>query len=192
MLGRMIVEYGAPTLCGLKPGSLFAPRMDGARLEREMEALAPGLLERGVRMIRIDAPRGTLLMLARPAVLEEVLAGREEAAFLQALGYDTSDARQAGEQLAQRMEEDRPFPHEVGVFLGYPLEDVVGFIEHDGRDCAAQGAWKVYGDVERAERTFERFARCTQACRQLFDGGVPLHALAAKSVSTNGPMYGMI
>ena len=37
------------------------------------------------------------------------------------------------------------FPHEIGVFLGYPLEDVVGFIRHRGKCFTCCGCWKSYG-----------------------------------------------
>lgn len=36
------------------------------------------------------------------------------------------------------------FPHEMGILLGYPSEDVSGFIEHKGRDFLYSGYWKVY------------------------------------------------
>ena len=51
------------------------------------------------------------------------------------------------------------FPHEMGIFLGYPLEDVKGFIEHEGKDYLYQGYWKVYGDVEKCEKMFSVYNR---------------------------------
>ena len=39
------------------------------------------------------------------------------------------------------------FPHEIGIFLGYPLADVAGFIRNKGRNCKCIGTWKVYGDA---------------------------------------------
>ena len=62
------------------------------------------------------------------------------------------------------------FPHEIGVFLGYPLDDVRGFIEnpHGGKVC---GTWKVYGDEAQAEKAFERFKRCSACiCRHMDSG----------------------
>lgn len=177
MLGRMMVDYGAPTLCGVKPGSLFAPHMDEGRLKREMSALAPELEARGVRVMPIDAPWGTLMLLVRMDMLRDVLGDARTARFLERRGYDASDAETALDQLARRMDAGGAFPHEVGVFLGYPLCDVEGFIENGGRGCAAQGLWKVYGDVDGARRMFDCFNRCTAACRRLFDGGVPLYDL---------------
>ena len=46
------------------------------------------------------------------------------------------------------------FPHELGIFLGYPLADVKGFIEHNGKDFLYQGYWKVYENVEERKKMF--------------------------------------
>ena len=45
------------------------------------------------------------------------------------------------DHLDKRMEET-DFPHEIGIFLGYPLSDVLGFINNE--TCCCMGAWKVY------------------------------------------------
>lgn len=62
------------------------------------------------------------------------------------------------------------FPHEIGVFLGYPLGDVCGFLR-DPDGCILCGAWKVYENVGEAARTFERFRRCSACiCRHMDRG----------------------
>lgn len=67
------------------------------------------------------------------------------------------------------------FPHEIGIFLGYPLADVEGFIRNHGRDYIFCGMWKVYQRVTVAESAFQCFhqlkARAiglTETKRQLF------------------------
>ena len=74
------------------------------------------------------------------------------------------------ELLAQRLAGGE-FPHEVGLFLGYPPEDVAAFCRHRGRDFKVCGCWKVYCDVEGALRCFRRYRRCREAlCRRLEEG----------------------
>ena len=46
------------------------------------------------------------------------------------------------------------FPHEVGLFLGYPLDDVTGFIEQKGKNYKCCGIWKVYGDPQQTQDIF--------------------------------------
>ena len=59
----------------------------------------------------------------------------------------------------------------MGLFLGYPPEDVEGFRLHRGRDYKLSGCWKVYSDVERARQCFRRYELCRAAlCRRLREG----------------------
>ncbi len=46
------------------------------------------------------------------------------------------------------------FPHEIGLFLGYPLTDVEGFIHNHGRNYLLCGMWKVYSRIQVAESAF--------------------------------------
>lgn len=52
---------------------------------------------------------------------------------------------------------EKEFPHEVGIFLGYPIWDVEEFIEHKGLDYKLCGYWKVYHDVEGAKEKFKEY-----------------------------------
>ena len=74
--------------------------------------------------------------------------------------------------------ESGDFPHEVGLFLSYPPEDVQGFIDHRAMDFKCAGLWKVYGDQQRAQALFDRFRRCTQRYCALWQTGLRLEQLA--------------
>ena len=65
----------------------------------------------------------------------------------------------------------------MGLFLGYPLEDVKGFIANGGRNCTCCGCWKCYGDPEEARRRFARYRRCTALYRRRFAQGATLSQL---------------
>jgi hypothetical protein len=91
------------------------------------------------------------VLLYSPKTLSEALAGEEAQELLKALGYERPHAADAClEELSRRFKSDS-FPHEIGLFLGYPAEDVRGFVEKR-QDChRIPGArWKVYGDPARS------------------------------------------
>ena len=69
------------------------------------------------------------------------------------------------------------FPHEIGLFLGYPPEDVAGFIANNARNCKCCGCWKVYGDEAKAKETFRRFRRCAEEYYRLWSSGYSLSQL---------------
>ena len=72
----------------------------------------------------------------------------------------------------------KEFPHEIGIFLGYPLADVVGFIEHQGHDYVYCGYWKVYGDLRSAVKSFDIYKNCTTYCKDRFEHGDTVLELA--------------
>ena len=74
-------------------------------------------------------------------------------------------------QLSERIRCSGEFPHEIGVFLGYPVEDVIGFMENKGKNYVLCKYWKVYHHAERAKHTFESYDRCRAfLCNQLNQG----------------------
>ena len=177
---EQLVEYCAPTLAGLKVGSLFryVPEAD-ARMEELIFLCNQRLAGKGVCLTALGkCPRGQgyLVYLYRPGALAAVMSEGAVTAFLGECGYDSSLPELALSRLSQRME-GGCFPHEIGVFLGYPLEDVLGFIENGGQNYRCCGCWKVYGDPGRANRQFARFRRCTTVYRRLHRRGVSLERL---------------
>lgn len=45
-------------------------------------------------------------------------------------------------------------PHEMGIFLGFPLNDVICFMKHPNEKSLLSGYWKVYSNVNYAEKKF--------------------------------------
>jgi hypothetical protein len=73
--------------------------------------------------------------------------------------------------LRQKFEQFRQFPHEVGLFLGYPPDDVLGFMKHKGQNYKLNGCWKVYGNVEKAKNNFLCYELCRQYMRSYLQRG---------------------
>ena len=148
-----LIEHCSPTLAGVKPASLFrfCPR-DSALFARRFLALRQQFAARGLRLVKGCRRTGSyLLYLYRERDLAEVLGRREHRDFLRAMGYTPWEAPgDCLRQLAARLCLEEEFPHEIGVFLGYPLDDVKGFIRHKGRDYTFCGCWKCYGDPQAA------------------------------------------
>lgn len=74
--------------------------------------------------------------------------------------------------------ESGDFPHEVGLFLSYPPEDVKGFINHCANDFKCAGLWKVYGNEEKARSLFAKYKKCTEIYCALWQSGSKLEQLA--------------
>jgi len=112
-----------------------------------------------------------LLYVYHETLLAMQLAQPEIMRFLEQFGYtDNMTICERLAHLASRMQCGN-FPHEIGVFLGYPLADVQGFIANHGKNCLLCGCWKVYSDPESARRTFANYDRCREIlCDKLQQG----------------------
>ena len=179
-----LINQCAPTLTGIKPASLFRFQAESVAAVRDSAAhwnqkLAP--LGLTVRILgEYAASCACMIYVGRENWIRQLLRDDKISAFLKDRGYRISeDVNRMLEQLSDRFKREQEFPHEIGVFLGYPLEDVVGFIEHRGRNDACCGCWKAYEHPERAERYFDCCRRCTAVCRELYRQGVPVPLLVA-------------
>ena len=91
--------------------------------------------------------------------------------LLESRGYSCGTPGRCMMQLMERLSSGGEFPHEIGLFLGYPPEDVEGFIRNKAECSKCCGHWKVYGDEHRARDLFNRYNQCTQAyCAQWMAG----------------------
>lgn len=180
---EVLVRQCAPTLAGLKVGNIFSCIGEtGPELIREIGALNRRLVPRGIRLIPIrKASRSTLIYVYRPAMLPAYVFKPEAQALLRRCGYIGSSADAYVVQLICRLASSESFPHEIGLFLGYPAEDVKGFIEHHAEDCKCCGCWKVYGDADEAQKTFCKYRKCVQVYCECLRKGVPLEKLAVKT-----------
>lgn len=181
-LQAALIEHGSPTLAGLKPASLFRFQPEkGVDFTAQFLACRKELEGRGLVLTLLKGCRKTgayLVYLYRADALEQLLNRADHRAFLQEMGYRPWKAgRDCLRQLAARLCLEGEFPHEIGVFLGYPLEDVKGFIRHKGKHFTLCGCWKCYGDPTEAARQFQRFKDCTQDYRRRFAGGATLRQL---------------
>ena len=178
---QLLAAQCAPTLAGVKAASLFCWRTADARAaEATMGAWDRAMEPSGLRLrvLRRCPEEGAFLVYVyRERQLAALLADEAAADFLRAEGYRSGGCVSMLDQLAQRLGAGGAFPHEIGVFLGYPLEDVKGFICHGGRNFTCCGCWKAYGDPAQARALFSRYHRCTALYRSLLEQGVPLREL---------------
>lgn len=177
-----IIRMAAPTLAGIKTGSLFPYYYQSRReLGKEMSRINALLRARGLRLLllRLTA-RYALLYLFRPSELEKDLQDRTADELLRCAGYPCSNCGACVRYLLKRFHSGGEFPHEIGLFLSYPPEDVKGFLTDPARYKAVY-LWKVYGDEEKAKRLCAEYKKCTECYCRMWQEGCPLEKLAMAS-----------
>jgi hypothetical protein len=160
---------------GFRPAALFPLLSEGC-----LECLS-GILPPGVNLmtLRKNGAR-TLVILFEKGLLERTIAREPVRSLLSDMGYAGKKAvPETGGSLAfvyleclrQKFEEFHQFPHEIGLFLGYPPDDVLGFMKHKGQHYKLNGCWKVYGNVEKAIRDFRCYDECRRYMKTYLQGG---------------------
>ena len=175
-----LVRQCAPTLAGIKTGTIFPVPFDSLPgLTAEIRDLNRILVPKGLRLLPLRyQDRKALLYLYRPSELRKDLKDQLAGTLLAEAGYPNKGSEQCVAYLARRFRSGGEFPHEVGLFLSYPPEDVKGFINHCAGGFKCAGLWKVYGDEEKARSLFEKYKKCTEIYCTLWQSGLKLEQLA--------------
>ena len=178
----VLVRQCAPTLAGMKPGSIFCFNHSPLEVSRQKvcqwnKQLAPFGLTVQILLER-PSSSSVIVFVYRHNRLEQMLSDDAYQSFLAQAGYERTNLDDLLEQLAQRLRTQPEFPHEIGVFLGYPLRDVIGFIENHGRNFTCCGFWKSYGDPAEMQVCFACYRRCIQTYVAMFEQGIPIERLA--------------
>lgn len=181
--GRKLAFHTAPTLLGIKCASLFSLSSSEFDLDFHSQyfnrrTAAMGLASR----ILCRCKNRSLILVYSREQLAKRLSDSAVRAILERYGY-TSDMTvgECLDRLSERIGDSGSFPHEIGIFLGYPVEDVVGFIENKGENFKLCGAWKVYGSVEDARRTFADYDRCRNFLCNKLNGGADIYQTLVQS-----------
>ncbi len=179
MSEEVIVKYCSPTLAGLKTGSLFSCYYDSRNeVIGFLKGLNLSLGCKGIRFLPLRLKNKKALIYAfRPSRLFSELKNEEAQKLLSERGYRTDNCGRCLARLMKRLGKGGEFPHEIGLFLGYPVEDVKGFIENKAACAKCVGCWKVYGDAEKAQKQFERYKKCTRVYQRQYEIGKPLSRL---------------
>lgn len=180
MIEERIVRFCAPVLSGIKTGSLFNT------CGIDDDELYDGVLQAQERLARFGIKirlfftnsKKPLAYVYREKALESDLADPETQAFLTPLGYARFDVEAALSQLADRLHDYDGFPHEIGLFLSYPLADVKDFVQFGSKCAKMCGHWCVFNNEEQARKCFAAYDRCHAVCLSRYREGQPLEALA--------------
>ena len=178
----LIIKHCSPTLAGLKTANLFSCAYSRRQdVERYALAFNRRFGCKGVKMLPLDYGKTRVLIYVfRPAQLQNDLSDTQAISILKSMGYDCFDSRNCLKRLQSRMKGCPEFPHEIGLFLGYPPEDVRGFILHKGSCCKCCGCWKVYGNEEKAMRAFAKYKKCTDIYYSKWLQGTSINKLVVK------------
>lgn len=168
----------APLLVGLKVSNLYMATDEQAghifQLVADTQLACFGIF---------SAEKKAALLLYRMQPLYEYLKTPDVRRMLRSFGYQSDTltgllgdfaARYAAYQSGHGT-----FPHEMGLFLGYPPEDVEGFIENEGKNSLCTGYWKVYQNVQEKIGLFYKYDLAREKLMRVLAHGVSMQEVLA-------------
>lgn len=178
---QVLMHCGAPALCGIKTASLFSMKMElyGSGSEK-LEELSEYFAAQGIFIVPIQKKDNRMLFFVyNRELLEKRLSSKAAKEYLAGKGYPVNYGFEAVlRELLFRLMCYETFPHEIGFFLGYPLEDVIQFERLKGTGFKFSGYWKVYGDIESAMTLMNRYKNCSTYCSKQLELGNSIPAAA--------------
>lgn len=163
----------APLITGLKVSNLLI-------IPKGNEEVVKRILNRtGISFYRLIQTRTkTTFLLFRRNELEEFLSDENVKNVFIRAGYKSLQIGKILRTFSLRyeayMQGDKCFPHEMGLLLGYPVEDVVGFVENNGKNFLYSGYWKVYENQKAKVKLFDKFKVAEETLIHLLSNGLSM------------------
>ena len=173
---RLIIQNAAVLKGKRISGMLFLNDKELARISMKLHNTNISLI------ILCTCKKRHLVMVYRAKELEEHLRSKEVSDYLREFGYRRDDFISNLIRLHQRMNgfynKMKEFPHEVGVFLGYPICDIKGFLENKGERYLHSGYWKIYDNLEETRKKFLSYDEAREIAIDEFLSGRELESIA--------------
>lgn len=180
------------TLAGVKPANLVSlvnrVRPCGKNLytiwQEQKQELSSSMDMLQFRLLQ-TTERAMLLFCYHPEQLDRHLAHPGIRALLAKAGYNTAlTAEELLDELACRIRSSSAFPHEIGLFIGYPAKDVAAFMGLVKLPFTCQGPWKIYGNPEKSLCLADSFRHSRQEMiSHLSDCRSPFECIESLKVS---------
>ena len=186
---RCLVCQAGLVMTGNKPAAVFGflPRdkkcieCDRLLIRKLVAIYARNSFDAGIRIAALGwRDKRLMLLVWRPALIARLISKPSIANFLKRTDYPLSATALMSafvRKLRSYYIKEDSFPHEIGIVLGYPLEDVEGFLSDGGRGARTFGRWKVYGNVQAARKRFEELNCLEREVKRLFSEGTPLREI---------------
>lgn len=173
-LENQLVLQCAPLIAGLRMSNLLVIRK--CNLQRLHHLLEGSCIRLCVFYVEDDK---LTILLYHFNLLASYMTTRKAKDLLRMEGYDEFDIETILLIFMRRYcdyrKGERQFPHELGLLLGYPLEDVEGYIRNDGRNFLYIGYWKVYANVPAKRKIFRMFEVATEMLMEMLYQGIGVH-----------------
>ena len=175
---RLLAFHCSPALLGIKPSNLINISLkDFPNIEDIVKELNNTISYKVCLEILNITESRALVLVYQPSKLAKTIFKPENHQFLKSFDYPTNkNLSDYLDILKERIDNNGDFPHEIGVFLGYALDDIMEY-QKGNRNCLYVGYWKVFSNKEDKIKIFNQYTRCKNIVSRLLDKGYTLESI---------------
>lgn len=146
-------------IAGAKPASTLSIKKTNIKLYNSWNTYGPTFIKSmKLNYVELrDCLDATVIMVYDEFILEKHLNTKYSMDFLINLGYPTDGSITDHVNTLKLRYEKYHCPHELGLFLGIPINDVKDFMECTTKKCLLCKYWKVYNDSNKAQAIFKKY-----------------------------------
>ncbi|WP_371025148.1 DUF3793 family protein [Paraclostridium ghonii] len=168
---KWILELLGPVILGSKPSEILNISLNDNRKEykiKQINSFFKNCSRLKYEMVYKNNGEIKMLFINKQA-LTETLNNKKCINFLRFIGYPNDYTLENYINFLLNRLKENEFPHEIGIFLGYPLKDVVGFMGYGNYELQKTKYWKVYGSTEISDRIYNNFLEDRKKMRNMLD-----------------------
>jgi len=161
-----LVDLVGATLVGVKPAELLNISLTkgGTKFSHWEECKL--CLSIKIQLREIKKQNGSVqVFFYHSNSLDTALCNKANLKFLQRFGYPEQYSLEGYVDFLIERLRSSDFPHEIGIFLGYPLKDVLGYMGHSTLKLVKTKGWKIYGNENMSNKRYQSFVRARTKVR---------------------------
>ncbi len=130
-----------------------------------------------------------VVLIYNQSLLEKYIGKEGNKEFLVGIGYSENGTIVEYLNVLTNRYKEYNCPHELGIFLGIPINDVKDFMNCNDKKCLLCGYWKVYNDCISAKRIFQYYDQVKEYTADSISKGIEGGTLV-QSIENNFNFYG--
>lgn len=176
-----LVEKLGPVFFGSKPAELlsFSNSKDETVFKIDKIEEHFGNHQMKVKYKVFKYKNSVKVLFYNPRSLDQCLRDFRNKKFLQRLGYPQNYSLKQYIELLVSKIEGGDIPPEIGIFLGYPLKDIMGFMGHPSLKLTKVNGWRVYGDPRLSDKKYREFSTDRKQIKKLLEYTRPENLLVS-------------
>ena len=168
---KWLIEVLGPVILGSKPSEILNISLkdkDKKSKLNDINSFFSNCSKLTYNVINIS-DGGIRIIFINKISLSNVLNNKKCLNFLKFIGYPSEYNIDNYINILINKLNSKDFPHEIGIFLGYPLKDVVGFMGYGNYKFCKTRYWRVYGDESISDKICNTFINDRSKMKSLLE-----------------------